>query len=546
MSGRRILVTSALPYANGHIHIGHLVEYLQTDIWARYQRLAGNRCLYVCADDTHGTAIMLRARDEDRPETEVIAEMSEAHQRDFADFDIRFDHYGSTNSESNREICHEIWASLTAAGMIQRRDVKQLFDPEKGIFLADRFVKGKCPRCGAPDQYGDSCDECGATYSASDVIDPVSTLSNTAPELRTAEHIFVEIEQLHDFLTVWTQTSDHLQPEIANFLQSNFLSDGLRDWDVSRPAPYFGFEIPDAPDNYWYVWFDAPVGYIASTKEWCDANGEELDDWWRSDDVEIHHFIGKDIVYFHALFWPAMLQTAGLNLPDRIRVHGFLTVEGAKMSKSKGTFVRARTYLDHLDPSYLRYFYASKLGAGLDDLDLHGDDLAAKVNSDLVGKVVNLASRTARFVKATGLSETYPDDGGLFEEAAAEGDRIADAYERADIAKAMRLVMALADKANVFVEKAEPWKLKKEEGRERDVQDVSTIALNLFRQIAIYLSPVLPRLQAQTGALLGRPIESWDESKTPLTGTPVAKFKPMLQRLDPKTVEAMYAASAES
>jgi methionyl-tRNA synthetase len=546
MSGRRILVTSALPYANGHIHIGHLVEYLQTDIWARFQRLAGNRCLYLCADDTHGTAIMLRARDEGRSETEVIAEMSEAHQRDFADFDIVFDHYGSTNSEANRALCHEIWDSLTAAGMVHRRDVKQLYDPEKGLFLADRFVKGTCPRCGEPDQYGDSCDKCGATYAASDVIDPVSTLSDAKPELRSAEHTFVEIQQLHDFLTAWTQSSDHLQPEIANFLQSNFLSDDLRDWDVSRPAPYFGFEIPDAPGNYWYVWYDAPVGYIASTQEWCDANGEDLDDWWRSPDVEIHHFIGKDIVYFHALFWPAMLKTAGLSLPRRIQVHGFLTVEGAKMSKSKGTQVRARTYLDHLDPSYLRYFYASKLSAGLDDLDLDGEELAAKVNSDLVGKVVNLASRTARFVKAVGLSAAYPEDGGLFEAAAAEGDRIADAYDHADIARAMRLVMALADKANAYVEQAEPWKLKKQPGREQDVQDVCTVALNLFRQIAIYLAPVLPRLQAQTAELLGRPIASWQESKTPLTGTPVAKFTPMLQRLDPATVAAMYAASAAS
>ena len=546
MSGRRILVTSALPYANGHIHIGHLVEYLQTDIWARFQRLAGHRCVYMCADDTHGTAIMLRARDEGRTETEVIAEMSEAHQRDFADFDIQFDHYGSTNSEANRALCHEIWASLTEAGMVHRRNVKQLYDAEKGLFLADRFVKGTCPRCGEPDQYGDSCDKCGAHYAASDVIDPISTLSNTKPELREAEHVFVEIEQLHDFLTEWTQSGDHLQPEIANFLKSNFLSEGLRDWDVSRPAPYFGFEIPDAPGNYWYVWYDAPVGYIASTQEWCEAEGENLDDWWRSPDTEIHHFIGKDIVYFHALFWPAMLKTAGLSLPRRIQVHGFLTVEGAKMSKSKGTQVRARTYLDHLDPSYLRYYYASKLGAGLDDLDLEGDALAAKVNSDLVGKVVNLASRTARFVKATGLSESYPDDGGLFEQAAAEGDRIAEAYDNADIARAMRLVMALADRANAYVEQAEPWKLKKEPGREQDVQDVCTVALNLFRQIAIYLAPVLPRLQAQTGELLGTPIESWGESKAPLTGSPVSKFKPMLQRLDPKTVEAMYEASAAS
>jgi len=546
MSGRRILVTSALPYANGPIHIGHLVEYVQTDIWARFQRLVGSRCVYVCADDTHGTAIMLRARTEGRPETEVIAEMNEAHQRDFADFDVLFDHYGSTNSESNRALCHEVWEALTKAGMVHRRQVHQLYDPEVGLFLADRFVKGKCPRCGAADQYGDSCDKCGAHYTAADVIDPVSTLSDTKPELREAEHVFVAVEKLREFLTSWTQSFDHLQPEVANFLQSNFLSGELRDWDVSRPAPYFGFEIPDAPGNFWYVWYDAPLGYVASTQEWCARNGETLDDWWRSDDVEIHHFIGKDIVYFHTLFWPAMLETAGFSLPRRVQVHGFLTVQGSKMSKSKGTFVPARTYLDHLDPSYLRYFYASKLGPGLDDLDLDGEELAAKVNSDLVGKVVNLASRTARFVQATGLSPTYPEDGGLFAAAAAEGDRVADAYEHCDIARAMRLVMALADKANAYVEAAEPWKLRKEEGREKDVQDVCTVALNLFRQIAVYLAPVLPRLAAQTEELLGRPLDAWEVAKTPLTGTPVAKFQPMMHRLDPAVVEAMFAASATS
>ena len=543
MSERKILVTSALPYANGHIHVGHLVEYIQTDVWARFQRLRGNRCLYMCADDTHGTAITIRARREGRPETEWIAEMSEAHQEDFALFDIAFDQYGSTNSETNRALCHEVWDALNASGVVVRRDVEQLFDPEAGMFLADRFVKGTCPKCRTPDQYGDSCDKCGSTYAASDLIDPESTLSGATPERRTAEHVFVQIERLHDFLRGWTQDGDHLQQEIANFLASNFLAEGLRDWDVSRPAPYFGFEIPDAPGNYWYVWYDAPLGYIATTKEWCDANGESLDDWWRSDDVEIHHFIGKDIVYFHTLFWPAMLKTTGFSLPRRVQVHGFLTVEGAKMSKSKGTQIRARTFAKHLDPSTLRYFYASKLGPSPGDFDLDFEELAAKVNSDLVGKVVNLASRTARFVKTTGLSPTYPDDGGLFAQAAAEGDDVAEAYEAYDFARAMRIVMAMADRANGYVERMEPWKLKKEEGREQDVQDVSTVALNLFRQIVVYLAPVLPRLAEATGELLGRPIGHWAEAKTPLTGTPVAKFHPLMQRIEARAGEAMIAES---
>ena len=546
MSQRRILVTSALPYANGHIHIGHLVEYLQTDIWARFQRLMGNQFSNRCAKPHGGTAIMISAKKAGVTETAFIAEMSEAHQRDFAGFDIRFDHYGSTNSDANRALCHDVWAALRKAGMVREREVEQLYDAEAGMFLADRFVKGTCPRCGAADQYGDNCDACGASYAAADVIDPVSALSGAKPEKRSSEHVFVEIEQVHAFLEEWTQTPGHLQPEVANFLNASFLDEPLWDWDVSRPEPYFGFEIPDAPGHYWYVWFDAPLGYIASTEEWCQEHGEQIEDWWRSADTEIHHFIGKDITYFHTLFWPAMLKIAGITLPRRVQIHGFLTVNGEKMSKSKGTFVRASTYLQHLDPAYLRYFYASKLGAGMNDIDLAPAELAAKVNSDLVGKVVNLASRTARFVKGTGLSPAYPDDGGLFERSAAEGRNVADAYEACDIAKATRLVMALADQANAFVEQAEPWKLKKEEGKEREGQDVCTIALNLFRQIVVYLAPILPRLAEQTEALLGKPIEHWSESETPLAGTPVAKFKPMMQRLDPDAVEALFAASAES
>ena len=543
---RRILVTAALPYANGHIHIGHLVEYIQTDIWVRFQRLRGHRAIYICADDTHGTAIMMRARQEGRTPEEVIADMSQAHQRDFAGFSIAFDHYGSTHSAANRALCERIWASLRRENLVVERDVTQLFDAQEGTFLADRFVKGKCPRCASPDQYGDSCDKCGATYSAHELVDPVSTLSGTRPELRSAKHLFVTIETLHGFLRDFTQAEGHLQPEIANYLAGHFLAEPLRDWDVSRPAPYFGFEIPDAPGNYWYVWFDAPIGYMASTQEWCDRTGERFDDWWLSDQTEIRHFIGKDITYFHTLFWPAMLKTAGFNLPSRVHVHGFLTVNGEKMSKSKGTFVLASTYLQHLDPAYLRYFYAAKLGTGPADLDLALDELTAKVNSDLVGKVVNLASRSARFVKETGLSPAYPSDEGLFAAAVAAGDEIAEAYEAADTARAMRLIMGLADRANEYVDRVQPWTLKKDATKAAELRDACTVILNLYRQIVVYLTPVLPTLAEQTRALLGAPIQSWDDAKSPLVGTPVAEFQHMMQRVDPKKVEAVIAASLDA
>ena len=389
MTQRRILVTSALPYANGHIHIGHLVEYLQTDIWVRFQRLRGHRCVYVCADDTHGTAIMIRARNEGRSEAEVIADMRDAHIRDFAAFDIEFNNYGSTDSDENREICGKIWQSIRDAGLVKEKDVEQLYDPEAGTFLADRFVCGTCPHCGSEDQPGDNCSKCAKTYTPAELVNPKSTLSGATPEIRSARHLFIELEQLHDFLTEWTQSGSHLQPEVANYLKGHFLGDELRDWDISRPAPYFGFEIPDSPGNYWYVWFDAPIGYIASTKQWCAANGEDFDNWWRNAVTEIHHFIGKDITYFHTLFWPGMLKTAGFNLPEKVHIHGFLKVAGKKMSKSKGTFVMASTYARHLPSGVLRYYYASKLGSGLDDIDLNLEEFVAKfVSQKMTFKII--------------------------------------------------------------------------------------------------------------------------------------------------------------
>ena len=541
----RILVTSALPYANGHIHLGHLVEYIQTDIWVRYQKLRGRRCIYVCADDTHGTAIMIRARQEGIREEQLIAQMKEAHQRDFAGFQIQFDNYGSTNDPENRALCIEIWSALRRAGLVSQKEVSQLYDPVAKTFLADRFVKGTCPRCQAPNQYGDSCDRCGAHYSPTDLIDPVSTLSGARPEVRSATHLFVAIEKLHDFLEDWTQNSGALRPEIANYLKGHFLSEPLRDWDVSRPAPYFGFEIPDSPGNYWYVWFDAPIGYISSTKQWCDRHGEDLDRWWRSQECEVHHFIGKDITYFHTLFWPAMLKVAGFNLPKKVHIHGFLTVNGEKMSKSKGTFILASTYLQYLDPAYLRYYYAAKLSSGVEDIDLNFEEFANKVNADMVGNVVNLASRTARFVQGQQLSASYPDDGGLLARAAAEGQQIADAYEECDFARAMRIILAASDRANQFIEQAAPWNLRGDPAGAEKLRDVCTIGLNLFRQIAVYLAPVLPGLAEQTGQLLGVPIGHWDESQRPLLGVTVGEFKHMMRRVERAKIDAMLAASAE-
>lgn len=562
MAKRKILVTGALPYANGPIHIGHLVEAVQGDVWVRFQRLRGHDVHYFCADDAHGTATMMRARKIGRSEVELITEMNEAHKADYAAYDISYDYYSSTNSETNRALCHEFWAALRDKDMVREREVHQLFDPEAGTFLADRFVKGTCPNCGAEDQNGDSCDVCGATYAPTDLKDPRSALTGATPEVRSAPHLFVEINQLRDFLIDWTQNPDHLQPQVARYLKEQFLGDDLRDWDISRPDPYFGFEIPDAPGHYWYVWFTAPIGYMATSRDWAVEHQHDWDAWWKRNsdpqgsdrqgsdpqgsDTEVVHFIGKDIIYFHCLFWPSMLKSAGYRLPSRIQVHGMLTVDGQKMSKSKGTFMDARTVAAHLDPQYLRYYFATKLTSKIDDFDLGLEDFVNRVNSDLVGKVVNLASRTAKFVGGIGLSATYPDDGGLFQQAAASGEEIAEAYEACDYAKAMRLIMGLADKANEYVEQHAPWKLRKDPERVEELQNVCTVALNLFRQIVIYLAPVLPRVADKAGELLNDPVAHWDQSQQPLVGTPVSKFQHMMKRLERSQLDAAIEATREA
>jgi methionyl-tRNA synthetase len=544
---RRILVTNALPYVNGHLHLGHLVGYVQADAWVRFQRMRGADVRYFCADDTHGTATMIRADQEGRSPEALLQDMSEAHQRDFADFDVVFDHYGSTHAASNRALVEEFWTALRAGGHVEVRDVTQLFDPEAGIFLADRFVQGTCPRCDAPDQYGDNCEVCGAIYTPEELKDPRSTVSGARPESRTAPHAFVRLEHFQDFLEEFTSAEGRLQPEIRNWLAGTFLKEPLRDWDVSRPAPYFGFEIPDMEGHYFYVWVDAPVGYVSATADWCQANGAALDDWWRDPGCEIHHFIGKDIVYFHALFWPAMLKAAGFELPRSIKVHGFLTVNGEKMSKRKGTFVTARTWLDHLGPEPLRYVYASKLSHKVQDIDLDLEEFVAKVNSDLVGKLVNLASRSAKFVQGERLCAAYPEDGGLFADGAALADDLAAAYERGDTAHVTREVMRLADRANEYVEGKAPWKLRKEPGREEEVRAVCSVALNLFRQLVTYLAPITPQLSAEGRALLGEEgAPAWDDVRTPLVGTPVAPFKHLMKRVEPAQLEAIVAASQQA
>lgn len=544
-SPRKILVTSALPYANGSLHLGHLLETVQTDIWVRFQKQRGNNCLYVCADDAHGTAIMLTAEKNGISAEQQIENVQAEHEKDFAGFSIEFDNYHSTHSRENQHYSEDIYKKLRANDHIASREITQLYDPEKQLFLADRYVKGTCPQCKTDDQYGDNCEACGATYSPADLINPKSTISGATPVEKTSTHYFFKLPAFGDMLTAWTR-SGRLQKEIANKL-GEWLEQGLQEWDISRDAPYFGFEIPDAPGKYFYVWLDAPIGYMASFKALCDREGLNFDDYWGADSVaELYHFIGKDIINFHGLFWPAMLESAGYRTPTAIFVHGFLTVNGKKMSKSRGTFIKASTYLEHLDAEYLRYYYAAKLSAGVDDIDLNLEDFIQRTNSDLVGKVVNIASRSAKFITKgnNGLMSDHLANDPLWQHAVAKGEEIANFYEQRDYSKAMREIMALADQSNEYFDSQEPWKLAKEEGQEQLVIDVSSQCINMFRLIMIYLKPVIPKTAEKTMAFLNADL-NWSDNIEPLLSHSINKFKPLMTRIDKDHVDEMVNASTE-
>ncbi|WP_028766893.1 methionine--tRNA ligase [Shewanella fidelis] len=545
-SQRKILVTSALPYANGPIHLGHMLEYIQTDIWSRFQKLRGHECHYICADDAHGTPIMLKAQQLGITPEEMIAQVQKEHEQDFADFNIQFDNFHSTHSEENRQLASDIYVKLRDSGYIKTKTISQLFDPEKSMFLPDRFVKGTCPRCKSEDQYGDNCDNCGATYSTTDLINPKSAVSGATPVMKDTEHFFFDLPAFEGMLKEWIN-SGSLQQEMANKL-GEWFEQGLQQWDISRDAPYFGFEIPDAPGKFFYVWLDAPIGYMGSFKNLCDKRDDlNFDDYWSKDSTaEVYHFIGKDIVYFHSLFWPAMLDGAGLRKPTSVYAHGYVTVNGAKMSKSKGTFIKARTYLDNLDPEYLRYYYAAKLSSRIDDLDLNLEDFAQRVNSDLVGKLVNLASRTAGFIskrfdgKLAKITDTSLTDSFL-----AKQDTIANFYETREYGKAMREVMTLADIANAYVADSAPWQLIKEDDKQEQAHQVCSNALNLFRILVTYLKPVLPKLAQDVEAFLQMELK-WDNLDTDLAGHEIAKFKALMQRVEMKSIEAIIEASTEN
>ncbi|WP_305838693.1 methionine--tRNA ligase [Photobacterium leiognathi] len=543
---RKILVTCALPYANGSIHLGHMLEHVQADIWVRYQRLRGNEVHFICADDAHGTPIMLKAQQMGMEPEQMIAEVSKEHQADFAGFDIDFSNYHSTHSPENRELASFVYTQLKEKGFITSRTISQLFDPEKEMFLPDRFVKGTCPKCKAEDQYGDNCDNCGETYSPTDLINPKSAVSGATPVMKDSEHFFFDLPQFESMLKEWTK-SGALQDETANKMQEWFES-GLQQWDISRDAPYFGFEIPGETGKYFYVWLDAPIGYMGSFKNLCDKRGDlNFDEYWNKDSsTELYHFIGKDIVYFHSLFWPAMLDGAGFRKPNNVFVHGYVTVNGAKMSKSKGTFIKAGTYLKHLDPECLRYYYAAKLNSRIDDLDLNLEDFTQRVNSDVVNKIVNLASRNAGFIAKRfdgKLSDNFVEP-ELYAEFVAAADRIGELYESREYGRAIREITALADKANQYVDEKAPWVVAKQEGKDQELQEICTVGINLFRVLMVYLKPVMPKLAERSEAFLNETL-TWESIAKPLTAHEVTKFKALFNRIDPAHVAAMVESSKE-
>ena len=542
---RKILVTSALPYANAPLHLGHMLEQVQTDIWVRFQRSRGHTCRYVCADDAHGTAIMLSAEAANRTPEAHIAAIQARHEQDSAGFLIDFDHYHSTQSPENQRWSEKIFERLQAGGHIAVREITQAYDPEKGLFLADRFIKGTCPKCKAPDQYGDNCEACGATYSPSDLIDPVSALSGSTPVDKASDHLFFQLGHFEHLLTNWIQ-SGQLQPPIANKLKE-WLEAGLQDWDISRDAPYFGFEIPGYPGKYFYVWLDAPIGYIASHEVLCQSSGDHFEEYWMpGGDTELYHFIGKDIVNFHGLFWPAMLDSAGLRQPTAVYAHGFLTVNGVKMSKSRGTFILADRYLEHLDPEYLRYYFAAKLSSGVDDIDLNLDDFVQRVNADLVGKVVNIASRCAGFLRKKFDNQMSAEcsEPALVQSFIDAGDSIAALYEAREFNRAMREIIALADRANQYIDEQKPWVMAKDEALADQVQAVCSVGINLFRVLATYLKPVLPAMAAKSEAFLNCSLD-WTALDTALVSHELATFEPLLQRVDADAVKAMVEAGKD-
>ncbi|WP_044470640.1 methionine--tRNA ligase [Mannheimia massilioguelmaensis] len=542
---RQILVTCALPYANGPIHLGHMLEHIQADIWVRFQRMRGNQIYFVCADDAHGTPIMLKADQMGITSEQLIADVKEKHYADFSGFNISFDNYHSTHSEENKELSVSIYKKLKENGFIKSRTISQLYDPEKGMFLPDRFVKGTCPKCGAQDQYGDNCEVCSATYSPTELLNPHSAVSGATPIIKESEHFFFDLPSFESMLKDWIR-SGSLQQEVANKMNEWFEA-GLQQWDISRDAPYFGFEIPDAEGKYFYVWLDAPIGYMASFKNLCKRENIDFDCFWKKDSqAELYHFIGKDIMYFHSLFWPAMLEGANYRKPTNIFVHGYVTVNGEKMSKSRGTFIQAATYLKHLDPECLRYYYAAKLSNRIDDLDLNLDDFVQRVNTDLVNKLVNLASRNASFIQKRfeGKLANKLEDETLFNEFVAQSEPIATYYENREFGKAIREIMALTDKANKYVDDKAPWIIAKEEAREQELHEVCSMGIQMFRVLMGYLKPVLPKLAERSEAFLKSEL-TWDSLSAPLLAHNIAPFKALFSRLDPKQIEKMIESSKQ-
>jgi len=544
MSKRRILVTSALPYANGELHLGYMLETIQTDIWVRFQKIMGNECHYVCADDAHGTPIMLKANEMGiEPET-LIEQVKIRHQADLDDFHIDFSQFHSTHSEENREISELIYNRLNDSGYIKKRVISQAFDPEKKMFLPDRYIKGECPKCGAEDQYGDNCEVCGATYSTTEIKNARSVISGATPIEKDSEHYFFDLPQFEKELKNWTNAG-HLQEQVSNKL-AEWFEQGLQQWDISRDAPYFGFKIPETDDKYFYVWLDAPIGYMASFKKLCDNSELNFDDFFEKDsDAELYHFIGKDIVYFHALFWPATLMGSGFRTPNAVFAHGFLSVNGQKMSKSRGTFINARTYLESIDPECLRYYYAYKLTAKIDDIDLNLQDFKKRVNSDLVGKLINIASRSASFVVKKYDKQLSANciEKSLYDEFVKVGSEIAKHYEARNFSHAMRLIMKFADKANQYIDEKKPWQLVKIEGKKQEVHEITSLAINLFKVLMTYLKPVLPDMARRSEEFLNVDSLKWADIEEPLTNHKINKFKPLMTRIEDDQIEQMVESS---